>query len=89
MRKLDFCLFENGTDHLCSNCRDDQCLCFGYMDGTIPLLSKFETSSFKPSSVAAQAGLCQTLSKTLKTFFLVVRLIYVYQLTTKGVSFSS
>ena len=33
------------ADHLCSNCAAYQCLCFSYMDSTIPLLSKSEISS--------------------------------------------
>ena len=55
MRKPDFCLCENkGTDQLHSNCTADQCLCFCYMDSTIPLLLKSEISSYKPSSVTVQ-----------------------------------
>ena len=64
MRKPDFCQCENkGADQLCSN----QSLCFHYTDSMIPLLPKPEISSFLSSSVAAQAGLSQTLSKTQKT----------------------
>ena len=34
------CICENkGTDQLRSNCKADQCLCFCYMDSTIPLKS--------------------------------------------------
>ena len=43
---------------------------FHYTDSTIPLFLKSEISSFYPSSVAAQAGLCQTWSETPKTGFL-------------------
>ena len=50
----------------------DQRFCFRYMDSTIPRLFKSEISSFYPSSVAAQAGLCQTWSETPKTGFLAV-----------------
>ena len=68
MRKPDFCLCENkGADQLRTNCEADQRLCFRYRDGTIPLLLKSEISSFYPSSVAAQTGLCQTWSETPKT----------------------
>ena len=75
MRKLDFCLCENkGADQLHSNCEADQRLYFRYMDSTIPLL-KSEISSYKPSSVAAQTGLCQTWSETLNTGFLALWLI--------------
>ena len=71
MVKTRFCLGENkGADQLCSNCKADQRLCFRYMDSTIPFLLKSEISSFQPSAIAAQASLCQTLSKTLKTGFL-------------------
>ena len=64
MRKPAFCICENkDADQLC------------YRDSTIPLLSKSEISSFKPSSVAVQPGLYRTCSKTLKTGFLRTRLI--------------
>ena len=46
------------------NCEADDCLCFCYIDSTIPLLSKSKISSFLPSSVAAHAGLHQTWSET-------------------------
>ena len=37
--KTGFCICENkGADQLCSNCTDDQRLCFRYMDSTLPLL---------------------------------------------------
>ena len=73
MRKQDFCLCENkGADQLCSNCEADQLLCFRYTDSTIPLLPKFEISSIKPSSVAAQTGLYQTRLETPKTAFLTM-----------------
>ena len=73
MRKPDFCLGENkGADQLREA---DQRLCFRYSDSTIPLLLKSEISSFYLSSVAAQAGLCQTWSETPKTGFLTSRLI--------------
>ena len=66
MRKADFCLWENkGADQLCSDCEADQHLCFRYLDSTISLLRKSEISNFKPSSVAAQAGLCQPWSENL------------------------
>ena len=44
------------------------------MDSTIPLLHKFKISSFLPSSIAAQTGLCHTWSETLKTAFPASRL---------------
>ena len=60
MGKPTICLGENkGADQLHSNCESDQRLCFHYSDSTTPLLPKSEISSFLPSSVAAQAGLCK------------------------------
>ena len=60
MRKPAFFICENkGADRLRSNCAADQRLCFRYTDSTIPLLSKSEISSLKPSSVAVQPGLCR------------------------------
>ena len=41
----------------------------------LPPLLKSKISSIQPSSVAAQAGLCQTWSETLKTFFLLKSII--------------
>ena len=78
MRKPEICIGKNkGVDQLRSYCEADQCLCFRYMDSTIPLLPKPEISSFEPASVTVQSGLCQTWSKLPKTGFLVSRLIYV------------
>ena len=75
MRKPAFCICENkGADQLCDNCQADQRLCFHYMDTTIPLLSKPEISSPKPSSVTAQPSLCRTRLETPKTGFLTTRL---------------
>ena len=46
MRKPAFCICENkDADQLRGNRETDQCLCFRYMDSTIPLLSKSEISS--------------------------------------------
>ena len=40
MRKPTFCICENKeADQLCGNREADQCLCFRYIDCTIPLLS--------------------------------------------------
>ena len=64
MRKPTICICENkGADQL------------RYTDGTIPLL-KSEILSFKPASVTAQAGLCQTWSETKIVGFVMHRLIY-------------
>ena len=74
MRKSAFCICKNkGTDQLRGNRPADQCLCFGLIDSTIPLLPKL--SSLKPSSVAVQSDLCRTWSETPKTRFLVTRVI--------------
>ena len=41
MEKNNICIGERkGADQLRSDCEADQCLCFRYMDSTIPLLSK-------------------------------------------------
>ena len=43
MRKPAFCMCENkDADQLRGNRGADQCLCFRYTDGTIPLLPKYE-----------------------------------------------
>ena len=74
--KPAFCICEKkDADQLRSNCAADQRLCFRYIDGTVPLLSKSEISSLKASSVAVQLGLCGTWSETPKTGFLTTRLI--------------
>ena len=45
MRKPAFHICENkDADQLCRNCTADQCLCFRYIDITIPLLPKSEIS---------------------------------------------
>ena len=76
MRKPAFCICENkDADQLRGNREADQRLCFRYMDSTIPLLPESEISSFYPSSVTVQTGLCWTWSETLKTGFLTTRLI--------------
>ena len=76
MRKPAFCICKNkGADELQSNYAADQRLCFYYIDSTILLLPKSEISSFLPSSVAVQHGLCRTWSETPKTGFLATGLI--------------
>ena len=45
LRKLDFGICKNKcADQLGSNCAADPCLCFSYIDNTIPLLPKSEIS---------------------------------------------
>ena len=80
MRKPAFCICENkDADQLRGNREADLRLCFRYRDSTIPLLLKSEISSFQPSSVAVQPGLCRTWSETPKTGFLTTRLIRSYE----------
>ena len=70
MRKQTFCICENkDADQLRGNREADQRLCFRYIDGTIPLFSKFKISSLQPSSVAVQPGLCRTRSETRTLVF--------------------
>ena len=65
MRKPDFFLCENkGADQLCSN------LVFATW------IEPVEISSFYPSFVAAQTGMFQIWSETLKTGFLESRFNY-------------
>ena len=66
MRKPTIYICENkDTDQLSGDSEADQGLCFHYIDTciAIPLLSKSEISSLKPSSVAVQPGLCHTWSE--------------------------
>ena len=70
MRKPTFSICENkDADQLRGNREADQRLCSRYMESTIPLLSKSEISSLKPSSVAVQPGLCRTRSETRTLVF--------------------
>ena len=76
VRKPAFCICENkDADKLRGNREADQRLCFRYIDSTIPLVPKYKISSFLPSSVAVQPGLCGTWSETPKTGFLTTRLV--------------
>ena len=68
--KTAICICENkGADQLRSNCEADHCLCFRYLDRTIPLLSKSKISSNEPFSVLVQFDLCQTCSETTLLVF--------------------
>ena len=70
VRRLIFCICENkDADQLRGDREADKRLCFRYIDSTIPLLSKSEISSFKPSSVAVQPGLCRTWAETRTLVF--------------------
>ena len=71
MRKLAFCICKNkDADQLRGNREADHSLCFRYTDSTISLLPKSEISSFQPSCVDIQPGLCLIWSVTPKTGFL-------------------
>ena len=64
-RKQDYCLCENkGADQLCSNCTDDQHLCFHYKGSTNPLLFISKIPSIKHFSVSVLVGLGQSWSET-------------------------
>ena len=55
MRKPDFCICENkDADQLRGNREADQRLCFRYTDSTIPLLPKYENTSFLACSVTVR-----------------------------------
>ena len=70
MGKPTICIGENkGADQLRGNREADQRLCFRYSDSTLPPLLNSKISSFKPASVAVQAGLCQTCSETTLLVF--------------------
>ena len=73
-----FCICENkGNDRLhCSHAADLR-LCFKYIYRTIPLLPISKISSFHPSSLALQPGLCRAWSETPKAGFLMTRLILI------------
>ena len=66
MRRLDFAHTKTKAQISFAEmyCKADQCLCFRYTDSTVPLLSKSKISSFKPSSVTVQPGLCRTRFET-------------------------
>ena len=70
MGKPTICIGENkDADQLRGNREADQRLCFRYSDSTIPPLLNSKISSFLPSSVLVQSGLCRTLSKTTLLVF--------------------
>ena len=75
-KKPTICIGKNkGAEQLRINCGADQCLCFFYVDSTIPLLSTSKISSLLPFSETVQSGLCQTWSEPQIVGFLTHRLI--------------
>ena len=76
MRKPVFAIWEQQRRRsACESAQSDQRLFVHCLDSIIPLVSISEISSLLLASVAAQAGLSLTWSKTPKTGFLVTRLI--------------
>ena len=70
VRKPTVCICENkDADQLRGTREADQRLCFRYWDSTIPLLLKYEISSFELFSVLVQASLCRTCSETTLLVF--------------------
>ena len=64
MKKPTICICQNkGANQIRGNLEADQCPYFRYTHSAIPLLSKSEISSLKPSSVTVQSGLCRTWSE--------------------------
>ena len=53
----------------------DQCLCFCYMDSTIPILPKSKVYSVAAQADLCKADLCQSWLETLKNCFLTSQLI--------------
>ena len=69
--KKAFCICKNkDADQLRGNREADQRLCLRYIDNTIPLLPKYEISSFYLYYAVVQPCLCGTWSETPKTGFL-------------------
>ena len=50
--------------------------CFRCTDSAIPYFLKSEISNFYPSSVAAQAGMCETRSETVEDRFSCVAVLF-------------
>ena len=63
-RKPDFCLCEN----------KGACV-FATQIVHTPFLINFKISSFKPTSVTAQTGLCWAWSETRKTYFVMAQIV--------------
>ena len=78
MRKQGFCICENkDADQLRGNREADQHLCFAtrVVKSLFFLNAKLQACS-QPSSVIVQPSLCQNCSESLKTGFLVSRIIF-------------
>ena len=85
MRKPDFHICQNiGADQLRSDCTADQCLCFHYIDRTIPLLPKSEISSLYPFSVAVQPGWSDLVRNTVDRFSCYTARLFRNKLTLKS-----
>ena len=59
----------------CASAQSGSVFLVRYLGSIIPLVSISEISSLYLASLAAQAGLCLTLSQTPKSGFLVTRII--------------
>ena len=57
------------ADQLRGNREADQRLCLRYTDSRLPLLFKYEISSFQLTSVTVQSDLCRTCSETTLLVF--------------------
>ena len=71
VQRWNFIIWAMSWENLFKTYANNRCL-----DSIIPLVSISELSSLLLASVAAQAGLCLTLSETPNTGFLVTRLIF-------------
>ena len=82
MRKPAFCICEKDADWLHGQHAADQCLCFCYIDSTIPLLSNLIFRPLKTSSVVAitQTCLCYILQyfTAVKTIIFRRKIVIVF-----------
>ena len=90
MRNLAFWICENkDADQLHGvHAAADQCLCFHYIDSTIPLLPKSQISSLWPSTVTPQPSLCGTWLKTPKTGHDAAHIVFTFCLSWQGIRLS-
>ena len=79
MRKPVYAICEQQRRRsVCASAQSDQHLCCRCLNSIIPLVSISKISSIYLASVAEQAGLSLTWSKTPKTGFLMTKLIYIH-----------